>query len=185
MVSLLWGRWEFAQGPGVWVTGGCAVAVLGWGTLALTARDCTRELAAVDDPTLVGKVPLVFMAVCLLASAAGWAGSAAIGPDVGGAFVSAAVALCGAGLIATPVLARHAWARRMGLGFVAVAAAKVVIFDLAGVSAGWRTASVVLVGLVMLGVAVWYARVERKARGPSREGDSGPQAAEADGAVSP
>lgn len=52
--------------------------------------------------------------------------------------------------------------RRCGLGLLAIATAKALIFDLARVPAGWRSVSVVSLGLLMLGVNVVYARVAKR-----------------------
>ena len=48
--------------------------------------------------------------------------------------------------------------RYAGLGLLAIAALKAVLFDLASVSAVWRAMSFLILGLLMLGVGVGYAR---------------------------
>ncbi len=48
----------------------------------------------------------------------------------------------------------YAELRRTGLVLLAVATGKAVIFDLTDVSAGWRVASFLVLGLIMLSVAV-------------------------------
>ncbi|MEM7228984.1 MAG: DUF2339 domain-containing protein [Planctomycetota bacterium] len=56
--------------------------------------------------------------------------------------------------------ARHiAVLRHLGLGLLAFATIKAVVFDLADVAAGWRVASFLILGLFILGVGVAYARV--------------------------
>jgi uncharacterized membrane protein len=67
--------------------------------------------------------------------------------------------------------------RFAGLGLLATAGVKVVTFDLVAVDPGWRVASMVGVGLMMLAVAVGYGRIA-SAR-PSRPGasDANPDAA--------
>ena len=59
------------------------------------------------------------------------------------------------------------WARRMavvrwvGLGLLGAAAAKLVVFDLIEISMAWRVATSMVIGLILLGVAVGYARAMR------------------------
>jgi hypothetical protein len=52
--------------------------------------------------------------------------------------------------------------RHVGLGLLGVAAVKALIWDMASVAAEWRVASFIGVGLLMLGVAVGYAKVSAK-----------------------
>lgn len=54
--------------------------------------------------------------------------------------------------------------RYAGLALLGVAGAKVVIYDLAAVSAVWRIASFLLVGLLMMGVAFAYGKMARHTR---------------------
>lgn len=62
------------------------------------------------------------------------------------------------------------WARRMpvvrwvGLGLLGAAAAKLVVFDLIEISMAWRVATSMVIGLILLGVAVGYARAMRGKR---------------------
>lgn len=51
--------------------------------------------------------------------------------------------------------------RRCGLGLLTIAAGKAVFFDLARVALGWRAVSVLCLGLLMLGVGIVYARIEK------------------------
>jgi uncharacterized membrane protein len=70
--------------------------------------------------------------------------------------------------------ARSAGLRYAGLALMSVAAAKVVLVDLAGVGQAWRVVSFVGVGLLMLGVAAGYGRVAARAgRSPDAEGATG------------
>lgn len=70
--------------------------------------------------------------------------------------------------------ARSAGLRYAGLALMSVAAAKVVLVDLAGVGQAWRVVSFVVVGLLMLGVAAGYGRVAaRAARGQEAGGATG------------
>ena len=51
---------------------------------------------------------------------------------------------------------------QVGIGLLGVAAIKALIWDMASVAAEWRVASFIGVGLLMLGVAVGYAKVSAK-----------------------
>ncbi|MEK6701694.1 MAG: DUF2339 domain-containing protein [Planctomycetota bacterium] len=54
------------------------------------------------------------------------------------------------------------WPRRVGLGLLALALAKVVLYDLAAVSLEWRTVSFLVLGSVMLAVGLVYGRVAKR-----------------------
>lgn len=69
-----------------------------------------------------------------------------------------AVALIAAGFARNIPAVRHA-----GLALLGAAALKVITFDLIGVPAGWRIASFIGLGLLMLGVAVGYTKASAKA----------------------
>ncbi len=61
------------------------------------------------------------------------------------------------------VFARLAPARWAGLALLAVATAKAVVLDLAGVDPAWRVASFLGLGVLMIGVGTWYLRAIAKA----------------------
>ncbi len=81
-----------------------------------------------------------------------------------GAAVSLWWALAAAGLIVGGFLRRVPPVRWCGLALLGVAGCKVVIADLATVAPVWRAASFVGVGLLMLAVALLYARSARALR---------------------
>ncbi|MEZ6242219.1 MAG: DUF2339 domain-containing protein [Phycisphaerales bacterium] len=60
-------------------------------------------------------------------------------------------------------LATRAPLRWTGLALLAVATAKAVILDLAGVDPAWRVASFLGLGLLMIGVGTWYLRAVARA----------------------
>lgn len=64
-----------------------------------------------------------------------------------------------AGLLACGFARRIPAVRHAGLALLGIAAAKAVAVDLAGVDSGWRIASFIGLGMLMLGVAVTYARI--------------------------
>lgn len=72
-----------------------------------------------------------------------------------------AVALIAAGFARNVPAIRHA-----GLALLGAAALKVVTFDLIGVPAGWRIASFIGLGLLMIGVAAGYTKASAKAGAP-------------------
>jgi uncharacterized membrane protein len=54
--------------------------------------------------------------------------------------------------------------RWVGLGLLAAAAGKLVVFDLAEISMVWRVVASMVIGVILLGVAVGYARAMRGKR---------------------
>jgi hypothetical protein len=81
-----------------------------------------------------------------------------------------AVGLLGAGFLRAAPLVRYA-----GLGLMAVAAAKAVLVDLSAAPPAWRIASFMGLGLLMVGVALAYARIAARldsARRTEPESDS-------------
>ncbi len=68
-----------------------------------------------------------------------------------------AVGMLMAGFMASVPIIRH-----LGLALLGVAAVKALIVDMASVAAEWRVASFIGVGLLMLGVAVGYAKVSSR-----------------------
>ncbi len=79
-----------------------------------------------------------------------------------------AIGLIGAGFWRNIPLVRHA-----GLGLLAVATSKAVIFDLVDVPAGWRAVSFLALGLMMLAVGLVYAKVSASVAGEQRGEGSG------------
>ena len=63
------------------------------------------------------------------------------------------------GLLVIGMVRRGSELRRIGLVLLGVATLKAVVFDLTDVSAGWRVASFLILGLIMLTVALAYAKV--------------------------
>ncbi len=63
--------------------------------------------------------------------------------------------------------------RHLGLGLLGLASVKAVVYDLAGVELGWRVVSFLGLGVLMMGVAIAYAklssRLERQAKGATGE----------------
>lgn len=68
-------------------------------------------------------------------------------------------AVFAAGLLVAGFVLKQPASRRCGLALLGAAAAKALIIDLAEVPAGWRVASFLGIGLLMLGVAVVYSRL--------------------------
>ncbi len=83
-------------------------------------------------------------------------------PTAQGAALSIWWGLFAVGLIAVGFLRHILPARYAGLALLGVATAKALLLDLADVPPAWRVASVLGLGLLMLGVAVAYARIAAK-----------------------
>lgn len=81
---------------------------------------------------------------------------------VHGAAVSVWWGVFSIGLLVIGFALRHRLARRAGLALLAAATLKALVFDTASVSAGWRSVSVLGLGLMMLGVGVVYAQLSRR-----------------------
>ncbi|HRQ71994.1 MAG TPA: DUF2339 domain-containing protein [Phycisphaerales bacterium] len=85
--------------------------------------------------------------------------SIAADPTARRAAVSIWWGLAGAAAVAGGFLVRRAPPRYAGLALIALAMLKVALLDLQGVPPVWRVASFLGLGLLMLGVAVLYARL--------------------------
>ncbi|MCA9292377.1 MAG: DUF2339 domain-containing protein [Phycisphaerales bacterium] len=70
--------------------------------------------------------------------------------------------LCAVALLVTGFWRRWAPVRHVGLGLLALATAKAVVFDLQGVDQAWRVGSFLSLGLLMLGVGLAYARLSAR-----------------------
>lgn len=66
------------------------------------------------------------------------------------------------GLLMLGFLRGAPWLRYAGLSLLALAAAKAVLYDLASVSGVWRAVSFLILGLLMLGVGLAYAKAMSK-----------------------
>jgi uncharacterized membrane protein len=132
----------------------------GWGTIATVERQGVVGMAATG-------VGLFFAATSF--EVARVASSFAADAAVRGSAVSIywgvfAVALIGAGFVA-----RIAWVRYAGLALIAVASVKAVVFDLGSVPQGWRIASFIGLGVLMLGVHFTYSRLSERLLGKREE----------------
>ncbi len=63
------------------------------------------------------------------------------------------------GLLVGGTVLHSAFARRAGLALLSIATAKAILMDTREVTAGWRAITVLLLGGLMLGVGVAYARI--------------------------
>lgn len=78
-------------------------------------------------------------------------------------------AVVGLATLAVGSMRRAAPARWAGLGLLAAAAGKLVLLDLSEITMVWRVVASMVIGLILLGVAVGYARAMRGKRGPAVE----------------
>jgi uncharacterized membrane protein len=86
-------------------------------------------------------------------------------------------ALVAIGLIVLGFAILRPWPRRVGLGLLGLALAKVVVYDLAALSLEWRTVSFLALGSVMLAVGLVYGKVAarlQKAAEPAASGTEDP-----------
>jgi uncharacterized membrane protein len=146
--------------PGLWV--GLLVATLGGCSAAAYLRPAAwRERAWSLGAALgwsVGALALAATSLEIARSASIMASDRAVrGAAVSGWWGVLGVAMVAAGFVGTrPSL------RWVGLGLLGAASVKAVLLDLADVSQGWRIVSFIVLGLLMLGVAVGYAKVARR-----------------------
>lgn len=74
-------------------------------------------------------------------------------------------AVVGLATLAVGSMRRVPAARWVGLGLLAAAAGKLVLLDLSEITMVWRVVASMVIGLILLGVAVGYARAMRSKRG--------------------
>lgn len=141
--------------PGFWI--GLVVTAV-WILLPLLAKVADKRAASI--------LRAFGGALLLLASSLEIARSAEVlvpgDTTVHRAAVSVWWAVFGVGLILLGFARRIPLVRHAGLALMAVATFKGVIFDLAGVSAEWRVVTFLGLGVMMLGVAIAYARVSAR-----------------------
>jgi uncharacterized membrane protein len=161
------GAWGAAYAPG-YMTGHAPLAHPGlWLGLAL-AGACALAYVWIGRFREFGSEPrlrgfLAFLGVVLLFGVTSLEVARATGlladdPTVRRAAVSLWWGCYAVGLLAAGFARRAALVRHAGLALLAVATAKAAIVDLAEVPQLWRVASFIGLGLLMLGVAVAYAR---------------------------
>jgi uncharacterized membrane protein len=150
--------------PGLWSSAVIAVSALGMRWWLGSARNPSR-------PTVPGTLGLIVPGIVTLLlvstsfEVARAAGVLASDPTVRRAAVSIWWGLVSVGLIVAGFAARRPLARHSGLALLVLATGKACVFDLAEVPQTWRIASFVGLGLLMLGVAVGYARAAALLRG--------------------
>lgn len=156
--------------PGLLLALGLAAAwQLGARRIAGVLRDSDWRRAALRGGWIVAGA-LVFAASSLEAARA----AAVLTQDsaVQRAAVSIYWGLFSIGLLLIGYVWRSASTRYVGLGLINIAAAKVVFVDLVGVPPGWRIASFIGLGLLMIGTAAAYSRLAGRAPRVSAEAGS-------------
>ncbi|MEM1011849.1 MAG: DUF2339 domain-containing protein, partial [Planctomycetota bacterium] len=143
--SMLWAIANFETLVGLVLIG---TIVLHWWPIARSASGMRGLLGAVG---LTVGIVLVSLDLWRLLD------SMNISPVTRRAGVSICWAVIAVGLVVFGLRRRVAALRYYGLALIAVAATKVLVYDLATVSRGWRTISFIVVGLLMIGVSVAYA----------------------------
>ena len=143
--------------PGLWT----ALAV--GGAFVLVSRRC---IVCTGDPVVLKNIRagawtlagvLAFGATSMEVSRS----SALLAADqsIRGAALSLYWSALGLCMVALGFVRRVPVLRRIGLVVMAVAASKVLLFDLSGVGQVWRVLSTVGVGLLMIGTAIVYSKV--------------------------
>ena len=127
---------------------------------------------------IVGILSLIYAGVLLFAATSlevGRAASIVLAEDrtSAAAVLSIWWGVYGVAVLALGFARRTAPLRFVGLGLIGLGAVKAVVFDLAQVSQGWRVASFIGLGLLMIGVAVGYAMLSRMLAEPEGRGGAG------------
>lgn len=158
--------------PGLWT----ALAI--GGAFVLVSR---RFITCTSDPAVLANIRagawtiagvLGFAATSMEVSRS--AALLAADPSIRGAALSLYWSAFGLGMVVLGFVRRVPVLRRIGLGVMAVAAAKVLVFDLSGVGQVWRVLSTVGVGLLMIVTAIVYSKVAmRLDRRPGQESPEG------------
>lgn len=154
--------------PSMWTAVAIAAALTVLSRLLVTPLDAGARRVLRGGAGLLGGVVVFIATSAEVSRSAAWLTEDA---SVRGAAVSVYWALVGAGAVVTGFRLRsaaggrgRAWLRYVGLALVGMAALKALLFDLAGLGQVWRVVSFIAVGLLMIGVAVVYARVSRAER---------------------
>lgn len=161
--SLRWadsyGAWQAMPlaHPGLWT----ALAI--GGAFALVSR---RFITCTADPAVLANIRA---GVWTVAGVLGFAATSmevsrsaallAADPSIRGAALSVYWSAFALGMVVLGFVRRVPVLRRIGLGVMGVAAAKVLVFDLSGVGQVWRVLSTVGVGLLMIATAIVYSKV--------------------------
>lgn len=139
--------------PGLWTAAALAAAALGARALLDRVRPTHPAALGAIVPAAIS---IIFVSTSLEVARAG--GLLASDPTVRRAALSIWWGLFAVALIAAGFARGRALPRHLGLALLACATAKALAHDLNYVTGLWRVASVVGLGLLMLGVAVGYAR---------------------------
>jgi uncharacterized membrane protein len=145
--------------PGLWL--GCAIVAVLLGVSFMLKQRHALSCAGVR-PTAATSAALVLLVATSLEVARGALNITGGETTSQRAAVSIWWGIFGVGLIVVGFWRTVAPTRHAGLALLAIATAKAVIFDLADVGPEWRVASFIGLGLLMLGVAVGYARISKR-----------------------
>jgi len=147
--------------PGLWFA---AVIIATADLLRRWLAQRSRSRALPSAVLLPGVPPVcaIFGLIATSFEAARIGGMISSDPGAQNAAVSIWWGLFAGGLLAYGFGRAVSLARHAGLGLLALAAAKAVFIDLAGAPQAWRVASFLGLGLLMLAVAVVYARASAR-----------------------
>lgn len=148
---------------------GCAIGMGAW--LGGSRQRAGLTIPAVPAALMWGAVGLLFVSTSL--EVARIAGVLSSEPTARRAAVSIWWGLVAVGLIVWGFRRVAPPARHIGLALMVIATGKAAIFDLALVPQVWRVASFIGLGLLMLGVAVGYARISARVGKPAARAEAG------------
>jgi hypothetical protein len=167
-----WFAWQSIPGlhPGL-LMAGAMVAVAGGAWRFRRVLRATFAPAEVLGAALaIGAISLVFAATSL--EVARVAGDWASDERARKAAVSIWWGLFAIAMVAGGFWKRWPVLRYVGLGLLAVATAKALIYDLGDLTPPWRVASLLGLGLLMMGVALGYSRAAQRFERASRAEDA-------------
>lgn len=159
--------WPLWMHPGLLIAAMLGAALLGvvwwWGRF---------ERAAVDwlaGDAIARWLVAMLMFISTSHEAARVGGRLAADPTAQAATLTIWWAIFATGLLAVGFIRRAAAARWVGLAVLGAAVFKAVAFDMSGVALAWRVVVFLALGVLMLGIAMVYARLQRVA--PAVEGE--------------
>lgn len=170
-----WFLWHSPAGlhPGLWM----ALAIVGVAGAAWRLRGLLRakfEPAEVILPVLAAAtIALMFAATSL--EVARVAGDWASDERARKAAVSIWWGLFAIAMVVGGFWKRCPACRYVGLALLAAATAKALIYDLADITPAWRVASLLGLGLLMMGVAIGYSRAAQRLASGRKAGESEPE----------
>ncbi|MBS0190007.1 MAG: DUF2339 domain-containing protein [Phycisphaerales bacterium] len=144
--------------PGLWIAFGLAGTAVGIGRFSTERTAGDRRFFR-----LLGWWAAAFLIwIATSLEVARIAAHSAMDATSKGAAVSMWWGVFAVALLIVGYIRRNAPARGVALALLALGTAKALLFDLANVSTGWRAVSVVILGMLMVGVGIAYTHINRR-----------------------